>query len=462
VGEVVKKIISVLMLFIMTLSYLLIPQKNANAFAPALIEWAAATIVANGGAFSVEQGINPTCETFLEDLQQNATSSYEYLEAAALVGSLYMNWELSQYTQGWLQQVKDGDIPDITYNVGDYEYSAVWQNGTGLNRLTQLGTYKLQFIGNSSGATDMTIYYYDVDSRNTDSAMNICFLCDNTYKVRIKNSNGGYNTVYVDYPNEPVVVNTDYTWQVEITEDNLIVTTPNGGIWSVLDNTSAPYYGITGIVSMSGAAQTQDVYVLEEGPVTVPVTDLLDIDPEKSSPTYITNNVINHYVELGTGGTALENANNPELTDDPPPIAYPNTTLDQTILNKILTAINGVSAKIGQLSNALTIDLVGNIALVDATPITLAFANVTGVYPFSIPWDVKRSIEALGSGSETVPRIQATIPYSTLGIGAADYVFDQPLPTMFVNLVVYLRWAILLGFDISLLYALYKWMGAAT
>lgn len=80
--------------------------------------------------------------------------------------------------------------------------------------------------------------------------------------------------------------------------------------------------------------------------------------------------------------------------------------------------------------------------------------DFTHTFPFSIPWDIFRAIEAVFGGLESENKLSVTLP-----IGNTDFVIK--VPDFFDKWQKFVKGFILIIWDLSIIYALRKWWGAS-
>lgn len=88
---------------------------------------------------------------------------------------------------------------------------------------------------------------------------------------------------------------------------------------------------------------------------------------------------------------------------------------------------------------------------IDLDALRIVGFDFTNKFPFSIPWDVKRGMDAL-FGEIT----DANKPVWTVTI--AGTTFDVKVPDIFDDWMPYIRGFIIIGFDFSCIYAIRKWL----
>lgn len=142
------------------------------------------------------------------------------------------------------------------------------------------------------------------------------------------------------------------------------------------------------------------------------------------------------------------------------------------ILQKILDAIVALASLTGIIA---TIDLIKNLVTTIADTITTGLigepANInwsklkttgnafTTKFPFSIPWDVGRALESIfGAFSQTTAPVWV-LKFNVLG---NQYSWDLKFPQIVIDWQPFYKSAILIMFDISLVYSVRKMLGGAS
>lgn len=147
----------------------------------------------------------------------------------------------------------------------------------------------------------------------------------------------------------------------------------------------------------------------------------------------------------------------------------PNTTNIKLENGQVVTVVETVT---GELVNVETGEIVGTTSnppggggdgeeipdpnTIQWEKLKMPFDALTRAFPFSIPWDVGRALDAVFGDLST-----GEVPVWKLPIYGEE--FEITIPELFVNdWLPFFRAFILIVFDIGIVYAIRKWFGGAT
>lgn len=150
-------------------------------------------------------------------------------------------------------------------------------------------------------------------------------------------------------------------------------------------------------------------------------------------------------------GVIAKDASN-VLTDAGALVNAPGTTTTtDNILSQILSGVNTLGATIsGSISSAFTGDGTGSI---DWTPLEISATLFTTKFPFSLPWDLLRAVQSLGTSTTIAPVIPISLNLAFFKWNAnLDFsLFNPMMPTV--------RSLLLFGFGIGLVYSVRRLVG---
>jgi len=123
------------------------------------------------------------------------------------------------------------------------------------------------------------------------------------------------------------------------------------------------------------------------------------------------------------------------------------------IYSKLSSLVSGITALPSAIVGAISDNIVGDMNI-DISPLRNVFTGVTTKFPFSLPWDLQNAVNLFaGSGENIGPwAIAFPTPYG-------DVTFDVVIPQSFLDYLVYIRWALLIMFDVGLIYATGRLLG---
>lgn len=469
--KAVKKILSVILLIIM-FSTCFIPVASCAYANPELIKWAAAALVAGGAQFSAEEGINPTCESFLEYLDKNNPAALMNLEYAKVTGKLVIDSDTSFGMFQYLQAIQNGEISEFEIEEFGYSGAEEW-----------VGTDNPKFL---PGYIDIQMYIQA--SRQYGSWVNfgyplshisiyiINWVGENERKMEVSVRGCSEKAVITWSERKPI--STIYTVDLKTTPEGVKVIYDGNEFVFNIDKVLEGDVDFEGISSCKVAYFSPNVRVIQ-------ADDVVTVDPAIHNPTYyneyVENTIINEAdlpenIGAYVGEDGFTQTPEEKIVEEPFPAGY---TLSETILNKINNSISSIkntvtsmktsltnlttsiNTKLGDISttisNALTVDFVGDLAIVDFGRMTDVFSGVTSKFPFSLPWDLFRAVEVFGEGQQLGPwQMSVNNPLS----GAVS--FEVAVPEGVEGYYVYIRWALLIIFDIGLLFATRKLLGGAS
>lgn len=159
-----------------------------------------------------------------------------------------------------------------------------------------------------------------------------------------------------------------------------------------------------------------------------------------------------------------------------PVFDYPLSPADATYLNPAIPIENvivgdvpftgttagdiadaGIAANVASIATSLTTGLVGNPSNINRDKLETSFDAFTTSFPFSLPWDVGRALNAVfGDMGTEKPEWDIKSIFNSdesITVGIPDY-FDDWMP--------FVRNFILISFDIGLVYAIYRLFGGAS
>lgn len=143
------------------------------------------------------------------------------------------------------------------------------------------------------------------------------------------------------------------------------------------------------------------------------------------------------------------------LTDAGSLVTAPGaTTTSENLLSQILTGVNALGATIsGSISSAFAGDGTGSL---DWTPLQMSGDLFTRKFPFSLPWDLLRAVQSLGTATTIAPVIPISINLAFFKWNAnLDFSLFNPLmPTV--------RSLLLFMFGVGLVYGVRRLLGGAT
>lgn len=202
-----------------------------------------------------------------------------------------------------------------------------------------------------------------------------------------------------------------------------------------------------------GVSATVSVETLET--VVVPITNYSTVNNSTVINEALENDVAVPAGVLSGSRPTLEDVQNPTVTQPGTDVQVPTGVNDLTLLGKIAQTLMRTLAKIGELTQALTIAITTFFDItipVNLEPLKVG-STLTTKFPFSLPWDLGGSFTNFSSSS-WVPKWEMVFNYP--GVGAVPWVIDLSNWTWVANVCKAIELVI---FDIGLVYATRKLLG---
>lgn len=137
------------------------------------------------------------------------------------------------------------------------------------------------------------------------------------------------------------------------------------------------------------------------------------------------------------------------------------------ILSNIYSKVAGIPGTLANISDAvrslpqtLADNMVGELGEITFEPLKNVFGQVTTVFPFSLPWDLRRlagALEVPVSSWSDVAEIDLKFPNGNGG--TIDFKIN--LPDSLSRFIPYIRWMFLIIFDIGMIFSIRKLLGGA-
>lgn len=148
-------------------------------------------------------------------------------------------------------------------------------------------------------------------------------------------------------------------------------------------------------------------------------------------------------------------------------VSIPDTVIDQVVPKEYTESpdvpsegiIGGIAQVFAPVIDFFKDGIVGNINDVNIDALKSIPATVTTKFPFSLPWDAGRALDAVFgqfTESNTPPIWQYVLEFR-----GDTHVFNIQFPQLLHNWMPFIRAFILIGFDISIIYAVRKLLGGA-
>lgn len=147
---------------------------------------------------------------------------------------------------------------------------------------------------------------------------------------------------------------------------------------------------------------------------------------------------------------------NPELNPQPEENPLPNGNGTEIPTEQIPPSSDACKSPAESVLEFLKNWIIGNFACFDWDKLKMAGGFFTNKFPFSLPWDIGRGLDAVFGGlteSDKLPEFPIKI---------ADWEGTIKIPSFFHSWFPILRIMILVMFDISLIYAVRKLLGGAS
>ena len=119
-----------------------------------------------------------------------------------------------------------------------------------------------------------------------------------------------------------------------------------------------------------------------------------------------------------------------------------------------------IADAVRSLPQTLADTMVGELDEITFEPLKNVFGQVTNVFPFSLPWDLRRlagALEVPVSSWSDIAEIDLKFPNGNGG--TID--FQINLPDSLSGFIPYIRWMFLIVFDIGMIFAIRKLLGGA-
>lgn len=198
------------------------------------------------------------------------------------------------------------------------------------------------------------------------------------------------------------------------------------------------------------------------GVVSLPVAGNLGVDTKSLNPNYNLDQK-----KVGVPPLPIDNILNKDTDDlsvSTPSAGEIGSQLDAIpdatevgLLSGIWSAIQGLNTAIASIAAVLTTGLVGDLTSVNYSKMNNVWIGLTTKFPFSLPWDLKNSVNVFSSGAALGPWTLSV--NNPLG-GVIS--FDVVLPQGFMAYFEYMRWALLIIFDIGLIMSTRRLLGGAS
>lgn len=118
---------------------------------------------------------------------------------------------------------------------------------------------------------------------------------------------------------------------------------------------------------------------------------------------------------------------------------------------------SGVIALPGRIAVAISDAVVGDLSAVDFSPLVSVLGDVTRKFPFSLPWDLYRGIQAVAVSGGSPPEWHWNVT-----LGGYSFPVDIVIPESLAGMVVYFRWALLIMWDLGLVFGMFSLMRGAS
>jgi hypothetical protein len=200
--------------------------------------------------------------------------------------------------------------------------------------------------------------------------------------------------------------------------------------------------GLSEVITVVDCYEYPDPYIFNPeivGPVSVniPVVDNLDGTYTIDIPTDI--------VSVAVEG--IHTGPDPYAGSVEPGVDYSG------ILGSIFALLQGLATAI---ASAISAVFVGDWSSVDLAPLELVFQNVSTKFPFSLPWDFQRLANVFAVAAQEAPSFSLAMPGGIWGTGNLAISF----PDEFLQFFGWIRWALVIVWDIGLLTWVGSWFGA--
>lgn len=130
------------------------------------------------------------------------------------------------------------------------------------------------------------------------------------------------------------------------------------------------------------------------------------------------------------------------------------------VLGRIESILNSIGAGIGTVVTTITTGIVGSPENVNWDKLKLAGGTFTTQFPFSLPWDISRGLNAIFGGfSEDGNIPKWDWEFSVFG---EKQTWTIGFPDLIVSWMPFIKGVLLIVFDIGLIYAVRKLLGGAS